>query len=137
MSSQDNKFVLDRRDIPGDRYAYVYRDAKRGGRWCLYFYDPETTKRHRFVLKDGNKKHPSPETDAQEEAWVLGISRFVELKGKSDRGEAIASLTFGDMVKKFLLKEKRRISDTPHSGITRTRYRLLESQSRCATGISW
>lgn len=125
-----NKFVLDRKDIPGDRNAYVYRDANRGGRWCLYFYDKETTRRHRFVLKDGNGKHPPPTASSQEEAWVLGISRFVELKAKSDRGEAIASLTFGDMVNKFLLKEKRRISDTPHSGITKTRYRLLESQTR-------
>lgn len=130
MTSSNNKFVLDRKDIPGDRNAYVYRDANRGGRWCLYFYDKETTRRHRFVLKDGNGKHPHPKTEAQEEAWVLGISRFVELKGKSDRGEAIASLTFGDMINKFLLKEKRRISETPHSGITKTRYRLLESQTR-------
>jgi integrase len=34
------------------------------------------------------------------------------------------------MVSRFLLKEKRRISDTPHNGITETRYRLLESQTR-------
>ena len=54
-----NRFILDRKDIPGDRNAYVYRDAKREGRWCLYFYDKETTKRHRFVLKDGNGKHPT------------------------------------------------------------------------------
>jgi len=130
MSSAVNKFVLDRRDIPGDRNAYVYRDAKRGKRWCLYFYDKETTRRHRFVLRDGNGKHPPATAEGQEEAWVLGISRFVELKGKSDRGEAIATLTFGDMVSKFLLKERRRISDIPHNGITKTRYRLLESQTR-------
>ena len=130
MSSSTNKFVLDKKEIPGDRNAYVYRDAKRGCRWCLYFYDKETTRRHRFVLTDGNDKHPPSTTEGQEEAWVLGISRFVELKGKSDRGEAIAALTFGDMIKKFLLKEHRRISDTPHHGITKTRYRLLESQTR-------
>ena len=130
MSSSTNKFVLDKKEIPGDRNAYVYRDAKRGCRWCLSFYDKETTRRHRFVLTDGNDKHPPSTTEGQEEAWVLGISRFVELKGKSDRGEAIAALTFGDMIKKFLLKEHRRISDTPHHGITKTRYRLLESQTR-------
>lgn len=130
MTSKPNKFVLNRRDIPGDKNAYVYRDAKRGGRWCLYFYDNETTRRHRFVLKDGNGKHPAPTEETSEQAWVLGITRFVELKGKSDRGEAIAYLTFGEMIKKFLLKERRRISNTPHNGITKTRYRLLESQTR-------
>ena len=66
----------------------------------------------------------------EDEAWVLGISRFVELKGKSDRGEAIALLTFGEMTKRFLLKEHRRINSIPHEGITKTRYRLLESQVR-------
>ena len=130
MSATGNKFVLDKKEIPGDRNAYVYRDAKRGGRWCLYFYDQQTTRRHRFVLKDGNGVHPPATAEAQEQAWVLGISRFVELKGKSDRGEEIASLTFGDMIKKFLLKERRRITDIPHNGITKTRFRLLESQTR-------
>ena len=125
-----NRFVLDRKDSPGDRNAYVFRDAKREGRWCLYFYDKETTKRHRFVLKDGNGKYPIQSILGQEEAWVLGISRFVELKGKSDRGEAIALLTFGEMTQRFLLKEHRRINTIPHEGITKTRYRLLESQIR-------
>ena len=125
-----NRFVLDRKDIPGDRNAYVYRDAKREGRWCLYFYDKETTKRHRFVLKDGNGKYPTQSILGQDEAWVLGISRFVELKGKSDRGEAIVLLTFGEMTQRFLLKEHRRITTIPHEGITKTRYRLIESQIR-------
>jgi integrase len=125
-----NRFVLDRKDIPSDRNAYVYRDAKRGGRWCLYFYDKETTKRHRFVLKDGNGKHPPQSIKGQDEAWVLGISRFVELKGKSERGEAIALLTFGEMTQRFLLKEHRRINIIPHEGITKTRYRLIGSQIR-------
>jgi len=130
MTSSGNKFVLDRKDIPGDRNAYVYRDAKRDGRWCLYFYDKETTNRHRFVLKDGNGKYPPQTIQGQDEAWVLGISRFVELKGKSDRGEAIALMTFGEMTKHFLLKEHRRIKSTPHEGITNKRYRLLENHIR-------
>ena len=129
-TSTSNQFILDRKDIPSDRNAYVYRDAKRGGRWCLYFYDKETTKRHRFVLKDGNGKHPPQSIKGQDEAWVLGISRFVELKGKSERGEAIALLTFGEMTQRFLLKEQRRINTIPHEGITKTRYRLIESQVR-------
>lgn len=129
-ASTTNQFILDRKDIPSDRNAYVYRDAKRGGRWCLYFYDKETTKRHRFVLKDGNGKHPPQTIKGQDVAWVLGISRFVELKGKSERGEAIALLTFGEMTERFLLKERRRINNIPHEGITETRYRLLENQVR-------
>ena len=85
-STPQAKAVLDRKDIPGDKNAYVYRDGKRGGRWCLYFYDRETTNRHRFVLKDGNGAHPPATAEAQDEAWMLGIAKFVELKGKSDKG---------------------------------------------------
>jgi integrase len=126
-----SKFVLDRKDIPADPNAYVYRDPRRGGgRWSLYFYDRETKERHRFVLKDGNGNYPPPTIEGQETAWMLGISKYVELKGKSDRGEAIRSLKFGEMVKKFLTKERRRISEIPHTGISKTRYRLLETQLR-------
>lgn len=128
--TEQAKAVLDRKDIPGDKNAYVYRDAKRGGRWCLYFYDRETTNRHRFVLKDGNGVHPPATPEAQDEAWMLGIAKFVELKGKSDRGEAIQSLSWEEMVKKFLLKERRRISDIPHNGISKARFRLIETQLR-------
>ena len=94
MTSKGRQFILDRKNIPADPNAYVYRDPRRGGgRWSIYFYDCETKERHRFVLKDGNGNYPPPTIAGQEEAWMLGISKYVELKGKSDRGEAIRSLT--------------------------------------------
>ena len=131
MASQGGQFILDRKDIPADPNAYVYRDPRRGGgRWSIYFYDRETKERHRFVLKDGNGNYPPPTIAGQEEAWMLGISKYVELKGKSDRGEAIRSLTWEEMTKKFLLKERRRISDIPNNGITKARFRLLTTQVR-------
>jgi len=122
--------VVDRKDIPSDPNAYVFRDTTRGGRWCLYFYDPETKKRHRFVLKDGNGKHPDPTLSGQESAWMLGIGKFMELKAKSDRGEAIQSISWKEMTTRFLNKEKRRISSIPHNGISKDRFRLLETQIR-------
>ena len=121
-----NVFILDRKDIPGDKNAYIYRDAKRGGRWVLYFYNYETKGRHRFVLKDPAGKHPPATTEGQDEAWMLGIARFVELKGKSDRGEAIQSLTWKEMTDKFLLKEMRRSKVA--GGISPARYRLIRTQ---------
>ena len=131
MSSTQGKFILDKKDIPADPNAYVYRDPRRGGgRWSLYFYDRETKGRHRLVLKDGNGAYPPPTIEGQDAAWILGIAKYVELKGKSERGEAIRSLKFSEMVKKFLLKERRRISDIPHNGISKTRFRLIETQLR-------
>ena len=130
-SSTANKFILDRKDIPGDPNAYVYRDPRRGnGRWSIYFYDRETKERHRLVLKKPDGTYPTPTIEGQEEAWMLGFTKYVELKGKSDRGEAIRSLSWGEMVKKFLLKERRRISDIPHNGISKARFRLIETQLR-------
>ena len=130
-SSTANKFILDRKDIPADPNAYVYRDPRRGnGRWSIYFYDRETKERHRLVLKKPDGTYPTPTVEGQEDAWMLGIAKYVELKGKSDRGEAIRSLSWNEMTKKFLLKERRRISTIPHTGISQARFRLLESQLR-------
>tara|TARA_Y100000766_G_scaffold259674_1_gene248846 strand:+ start:63 stop:362 length:300 start_codon:yes stop_codon:yes gene_type:complete len=56
---------------------------------------------------------------------MLGISKYVELKGKADKGEAIRSITFGEMCEQFIAQEKRNISSIPHQGITQNRFRLL------------
>ena len=125
-----NQFVLDKKEIPSDKNAYVFRNPTNNNRWYLYFYDRHAEKRHRLVLKDQNGSYPRPIPEAQDEAFVLGIAKFVELKGKSDRGEAINQLTWGELCRKFLQKEKRKISNIPHNGITKTRYRLLDNQVR-------
>ena len=118
MSSTQGKFILDKKDIPADPNAYVYRDPRRGGgRWSLYFYDRETKERHRLVLKDGNGAYPPPTIEGQDAAWMLVIAKYVELKGKSERGEAIRSLKFSEMVKKFQPKERKGISNIPNDGI--------------------
>ena len=120
--------IVDRKDIPADPNAYVFRDAQRNGTWCLYFYDREVKTRHRIVLKDGNGKKPKQTTAGQDEAWMLGISKYVELKGKADRGEAIRSITFAAMCDQFIAQEKRKISSIPHQGITQDRFRLISHQ---------
>ena len=44
-----------------------------------------------MVLTDpATGKHPPNTLKGQDEAWMLGIAKFVELKGKSDRGESIS-----------------------------------------------
>ena len=82
MSLSTPTRILDRKDIPADPNAYVFRDAQRDGTWCLYFYDREVKTRHRIVLKDGNGKKPTQTIKGQNDAWMLGISKYVELKGK-------------------------------------------------------
>tara|TARA_B100000579_G_scaffold373792_1_gene337616 strand:+ start:144 stop:1589 length:1446 start_codon:yes stop_codon:yes gene_type:complete len=128
MSLSKPTRIVDRKDIPADPNAYVFRDAQRNGTWCLYFYDREVKTRHRIVLKDGNGKKPKQTTAGQDDAWMLGISKYVELKGKADRGEAIRSITFAAMCDQFIAQEKRKISSIPHQGITQDRFRLISHQ---------
>ncbi|MDB4336010.1 site-specific integrase, partial [Synechococcus sp. AH-603-M21] len=122
--------ILDKRGIPTDKNAYVYRRADKGGRWYLYFYDKESGKRHRFALKTQSDDIPEPTPAGSEKAWMLGVEKFIELKGKSERGESVRGLKFGDMVDKFLAKEHKKISRTPHTGISEARFRLLKTQLR-------
>ena len=122
--------VLDRKDIPGDTNAYIYRRADKGFRWHLYFYDRDKGNRHRFALRTKENTFPEATIKGQDQAWLLGVEKFIELKGKSDRGDAIKSLTFGNLIQQFLDKERKRISSIPQQGITKARYRLLENQYR-------
>ena len=122
--------ILDKQGIPTDKNAYVYRRSDKGGRWYLYFYDKESGKRHRFALKSQDGDIPEPTSAGAEKAWMLGVERFIELKGKSERGESVRGLRFEDMVEKFLAKERKKISTTPHTGISEARFRLLNTQLR-------
>ena len=122
-------YVLNKKEIPSDKNAYVYQNPQNKNRWCLYFYDKYADTRHRLVITDPQTGfHPSPTLKGQDEAWMLGIGKYMELKGKSDRGESINSITFKELCDKFLRKEAARVSDVPHRGITKTRYRLIKSQ---------
>lgn len=126
------KRILDRCDLQGGRAnnAYVFRDGQRGGRWCLYFINKETMQRHRFVLKRSNGRLPSPTPDGLDDALELALEKFIELRGKTDRGEAVRAMTIAEMVTRFLDKEEGRISNRPHEGITTARYRLLRNQAK-------
>jgi len=96
----------------------------------LYFHNPETKQRHRFVLKHSNGRFPEPSKAGLDEALELALMKFVDLKSRSDRGEAINTLTIGEMVKRFIDKEERRISNRPHEGITAARFRLIRNQTK-------
>ena len=122
--------ILDKQGIPTDENAYVYRRAVKGGRWYLYLYDKESGKRHRFALKARTDDIPEPTSAGAEKAWMLGVEKFIELKGKSERGESIRGLRLGDLVEKFLAKEQKKISNMPHTGISEERFRLLKTLLR-------
>ena len=124
--------VLDRVDLQGGKRnnAYVFRNAQRGGRWSLYFFNPETKSRHRFVLKHPNGRFPDPTPAGLDEALELAQERYIELRTRSDRGEAVNTLTIAEMVDQFLKQEHRRISSTPHEGITDGRFRLIRNQTK-------
>jgi len=84
--------------------------------------DTSTGKRHRFSL--GNQCRG---IDGKREAVIEGGKRYISYMAKMERGEQLRSLSTGEMCRRFLEKEKGRISNVPHKGITQTRYRFLEN----------
>ena len=122
--------VMDRVDLQGGQRnnAYIYRDPQKGGKWHLYFLNRETNKNHRFVLKRSDGGYPDPSAEGENEALGLAQERYIDLRTRTDRGEAIKVLTLGEMVRRFLEREERRISNRPHEGITPARFRLIRNQ---------
>ena len=125
-------FVKDKKELPMDKNAYVFRNGQKKDRWMLYFYDKYAETRHRFTLKDTYGNHIPPIPEAQEQAFVAGLVKFSQLKEKVDRGETIHSISVKEMFDEFLRQEKIRVSDEPHSGITPIRFRLVKSQVKWA-----
>ena len=122
--------VMDRVDLQGGQRnnAYIYRDPQKGGKWHLYFLNRETNKNHRFVLKRSDGGYPDPSAAGENEALGLAQEQYIDLRTRTDRGEAIKVLTLGEMVRRFLEREERRISNRPHEGITPARFRLIRCQ---------
>ena len=108
--------------------AYIYRDPQKSGKWHLYFLNRENNKSHRFVLKRSDGGYPDPSAAGENEALGLAQERYIELRTRTDRGEAVRVLTVGEMVRRFLSKEERRISNRPHEGITPGRFRMIRNK---------
>ena len=49
---------------------------------------PETKSRHRIVLKHANGTFPEPTPAGRDEALKVAQERYIELRTRSDRGEA-------------------------------------------------
>ena len=130
MNAAPAALIANKKSIPTDPNAYIFRRLDRGGKWFLYYYDKQAGSRHRVILKNEDGVIPKPVADTQEEAFVLGLMKYMELKSKTERGESIKTLTFGAMCKEFLDKEEKKISSIPHQGISAARFRLLSTQLR-------
>ena len=101
-----NQLIKDKQLIPSDRNAYIFRREDRGGKWYLYYLDAERGNRHRFLLKNELGIPPKNSLEGREDAYMLGIAKYIELKTKSEKGDAIKTLNFGDMCQHFLDKEE-------------------------------
>ena len=121
---------MDRVDLQGGQRnnAYIYRDPQKGGKWQLEFLNRETNKNHRFVLKRSDGGYPDPSAAGENEALGLALERTIDLRTRTDRGEAIKVLTLAEMVRRFLEREDRRINKRPHEGITPARLQLIRNQ---------
>ena len=88
--------VLDRIVLQGGKRnnAYLHRDPQKGGKWHLHFPNRETNQKNRFVLKRLNGSFPDPSPAEEDEA----LGQYIELRTRTDRGEAVNVLTIGGMV---------------------------------------
>ena len=102
--SATNSQILDKHVLPpcNEGNGYVFRDAQRKGRWCIYFLKKSNGSRHRIVLKEPDGRYPNPTLDGLEDAKRIGIKIYFDLKNKIDRGEKIKSLRIRDIVDMFL-----------------------------------
>ena len=53
---------------------------------CI-FLNKSNGSRHRIVLKEANRRYPSPSLYSLEDAKRLGIKTYFDLNNKIDRGE--------------------------------------------------
>lgn len=90
--------------------------------------EPRDQQKPRFVLKRSDGGYPDPSAAGETEALGLAQERYIDLRTRTDRGEAIKVLTLGEMVRRFLEREERRISNRPHEGITPARFRLIRNK---------
>ncbi len=106
-----NTKILDKECLVGceEGNAYIYRDAQRNGKWCLYFIEKTIQKRHWIVLKDDFDTYPHPTLEGKDLARSLGIRTFFTLMNKVHRGERIHTLSIKKMCELFLEQEKGRI----------------------------
>ena len=89
---------MDRVDLQGGQRnnAYIYRDPQKGGKWHLYFLNRESNKHHRFVLKRSDGRYPDALEAEENEALGLAQKRYIDLRSRTDRGEAVKFLTLGE-----------------------------------------
>ena len=102
-STADNIRILDKHILKGceSGNGYIFRDAQKKGRWCLYFINKETFARHRIVLKEVDGRYPAQSIDGLADAERLGLQKFFEMKSKTDRGEKIKTLSIKAKIVNF------------------------------------
>ena len=111
----DNEYknFLDRTLVYDDQDAFIYkRGDTKSGRWYLRIYDKKNTKP---VIK-------SLQTTDKVQALATARLRYLEIKGKIERGERLKSLTIPELVEIWDKKLKDQITDIPHEGIVKGSY---------------
>ena len=68
---------------------YVFRQAKRKGRWCVYFSNKSNRSTHRIVLNESYERYPNPSLDGLKDAKQIKIKTYFDHKNKIYRSEKI------------------------------------------------
>jgi len=103
------EYYLEKTLVYDDKDAFIYRRAtSKTGRWYFRIYDAKQQKPIIQSLKTTDKV----------QALTNARMRYIDIKGKIDRGERLTSITTMELVDKWEDKLKSQITDIPHLGLT-------------------
>jgi len=102
-------YCLDRTLVYEDQDAFIYQRADTvSGRWYFRIYDSKSNKPVRVSLNTTDKI----------QALTKARMKYIEIRGKIERGERLKSITTPELLKLWEDKLRTEISDIPHTGLT-------------------
>ena len=106
---QDKELIYD------DENSFIYRRGDtKGGRYYLRIYDSISKTPYIKSLK----------TTDRVRAITTAREIYQDIKGKIERGDRLKTITTAELVKLYLEKESKKITDVPKEGITPSRFRM-------------
>jgi integrase len=114
---QGRSIYQDKELIYDDESSFIYkRGDTKSGKYYLRIYDPVSRKPFIKSLK----------TTDRIRAITTAREIYQDIKGRIHRGEKLKTITSSELVKIYLDKESKKVTDIPKEGITPSRFRMKQ-----------
>ena len=112
---KEKRIYQDKELIYDDESSFIFkRGDTKGGWYYLRIYDPSSKTPFIKSLK----------TKDRIKAIASARTIYQDIKGKIERGDRLRTITTEELVKLYLEKESKKITDIPKEGITSGRFRI-------------